>query len=141
MIRSYAFKIKNECHADIMLVQKKILNRSSSVQSTGSKNFVTNRVMDDTKKDHSILLPITILNHIMGCSGVSEYPLRNCHGFFGIIFSIICLLTFLLLICESPIFVTICFSINIFHIFGTIILGWNQRKVRFCLDLFYFYNN
>lgn len=107
--------------------------------------------MVQEKTINDIFLPMAIVNWIMGCGGIIEYPLGLSHLTLSYTYPSVCLLNYCLVIYLSVISFDGLFSkyyasdiesyetliaflvcSNVVSAISTIMLSWRRRKVRFC---------
>ena len=105
--------------------------------------------MNKLKTINDVMLPMRVLNWLMGCGGIIEYPLENPHRKISLIYSTACALNCCLLVCLSLYYnnkilpetleesncnnagplLKILFYAHIFVTFFTIIMGWKRGNV------------
>ena len=108
--------------------------------------------MPKSKTITNAMLPMRILNWIMGCGGIIEYPLGNPHINLSFAYSSVCAVNYCLLTYLSVYYINqmssdlyngnddsdktffkAFFYANVVITFSTIWMGWNRTKVSFKL--------
>lgn len=113
--------------------------------------------MTNLKTIEDVMLPMRVLNWIVGCGGIIEYPLNNPHMVMSSVYSAACALNYCLLaylcvyydnnktlskkmenvaVTSSDTLLQIFFYVNTLVTFVTIFMGWRRGKVSFCNKFF-----